>query len=343
MSLQVGPIDLSRAKDHLYTETIEPRLFDILAAVLEPNSHTTPAVAVGQINNLLYDSQDGNLLYDAQDSRVSVTDAEASGLAQRLWLVLIQVVQLIPHDHEGQDKLVELLHSLTQLPPITRKFWGTRYYLWTDLPLLGQTLRDWWIGPDYDNDTIPKARVAFHWLNFNSFAARVLNADLAGWTNFAEWEVCQALERPPPLPEKWVIDCDIAVAAEWILRGGEGLFKRLSKEELGKDKDEFKEELSENKAELSEHKAKLIENKAELGENKEKLGEDEEKLNEYKARSLIAWVPYSGRPGFNRERWAYWKKRFGEIAEEADGSVLEWSAQAAAKMGEIDGQGSGKL
>ena len=79
----------------------------------------------------------------------------------------------------------------------------------------------------------PNEESARKWISLNSFAARVLNKDLADWTDFAVWQLRSSLEEP--VRAGAVADCDVAAAAEWILRGGEGLFARLEEGDLADD------------------------------------------------------------------------------------------------------------
>ena len=51
---------------------------------------------------------------------------------------------------------------------------------------------------------------------------------MISWTNFAIWELREALEEPSTGPK---LDCDIAVAAEWIEHSGTFLFSELTDEE----------------------------------------------------------------------------------------------------------------
>lgn len=148
----------------------------------------------------------------------------------------------------------------------------------------------------------------------NALLARILAANLARWINFAVWELCVGLEKPPAAP--WILDCQVAVAAQWILRGGERLWRLL---ELG---------------ELGEFDVKISEGVRDLSENFDEFG------NPKQRRHGLYDGTYKGKLGLVRERWEYWKMRFGQIADEAEGNASEWAARAAVRMREIDGQGS---
>lgn len=86
--------------------------------------------------------------------------------------------------------------------------------------------------PAFDDETAVE-EAAQKWINLNSFAARLLNSGLGKWTNFGIWELREGLEEPSQA--KPVVNCRVAVAAEWILRAGEGLFAQLSEKDLSDD------------------------------------------------------------------------------------------------------------
>lgn len=87
--------------------------------------------------------------------------------------------------------------------------------------------------PTYDGNS-PDGEKAQKWLNLNSFAARVLNKRLVKWTNFAIWGLRGALEEPSQ--SKPIMNHNLMTASEWILQGGEELFRQLS-EDLAAEED----------------------------------------------------------------------------------------------------------
>lgn len=62
------------------------------------------------------------------------------------------------------------------------------------------------------------------WVNFNSFAARLLNHDMVSWYRLTVWSLRNALEKPP---REDLFDCDVAAAAQWIIHSGVLLFSEL--------------------------------------------------------------------------------------------------------------------
>lgn len=74
------------------------------------------------------------------------------------------------------------------------------------------------------------------WVNFNSFAARLLNHDMVSWFKLAVWSLRDALETPP---RENLFDCDVAAAAQWIIHSGDLLFSVLEHDEEEPEADRF--------------------------------------------------------------------------------------------------------
>lgn len=62
----------------------------------------------------------------------------------------------------------------------------------------------------------------------NSFAARLLGKGLVPWTQFAIWQLRDALEEPI-LPGS-AMNCNISAATEWIFQGGVEFFRQLTED-----------------------------------------------------------------------------------------------------------------
>ncbi|KAF5857335.1 hypothetical protein ETB97_005950 [Aspergillus alliaceus] len=143
----------------------------------------------------------------------------------QVWDIFIQVARRIPHNHPFQDHMANLVESLASLPPLTVNIWQTSTRLWTDLPLLGPSMREAWISPTYEGRT-PTIEEAQSWINLNSFAARLLKLNMTLWTVFAVWELREALEEPC---EGSRLDCNVRVAAQWITHGASSLYRKADK------------------------------------------------------------------------------------------------------------------
>ncbi|KAB8249336.1 hypothetical protein F9C07_2285741 [Aspergillus flavus] len=138
----------------------------------------------------------------------------------QLWDIVIQGAREILHDHPLQDRLVELVSALTEIPPVTVELWESKTCLWTDLPLLGPSMREAWISPTHNNSK-PTSDEVVEWINLNAFAARLLNLHAISWTEFAVWELRAALEEPC---EGQALECNVVVAMVWIKHAGHILY-----------------------------------------------------------------------------------------------------------------------
>src|SRR5204863_6239114 len=70
-----------------------------------------------------------------------------------------------------------------------------------------------------------------HWVNLNSFAARLWDSGLTQWTVFAVWSMRDALEQSQ-IPARDLWESRMFAAAQWIEQSGLTLFKKLSDEVL---------------------------------------------------------------------------------------------------------------
>lgn len=92
----------------------EQRIFDILNDYLQPSSTTPPSEAAQAIHAL------------------TPTQEENSALENFLWSTwgtIVGIVKQIPHNHPSQDRLVDLIHALTELPPTTVSIWNVSVLL----------------------------------------------------------------------------------------------------------------------------------------------------------------------------------------------------------------------
>ena len=104
-------IDLESIKDRYFIPELDQKPYDLWNDVLQPGSHVTPAEAAKRINELF------------PVRKPEHTDKSYAESAQRFlwyfWALLIQVVQLLPHEHQAQTKVVLILEELSRLPPTT--------------------------------------------------------------------------------------------------------------------------------------------------------------------------------------------------------------------------------
>ncbi|PTB77829.1 hypothetical protein M440DRAFT_1421569 [Trichoderma longibrachiatum ATCC 18648] len=155
---------------------------------------------------------------------------DAEGFLWPLWDLLIDIAKCIPlDDNERISSLVGIVTSLQakQQQGETVEIWGSSHDLWSDLPLFGAVMREAWNGnPDFEGSPEDAAKIA-EWLSLNSFAARLLGASAAFWTNFALWELRDGLEEP--LSNEEARDTHLTTASEWMIRAGKVLYDEVRK------------------------------------------------------------------------------------------------------------------
>jgi hypothetical protein len=123
---------------HPSTLDVEPKVFSLLNAYLQPSSEVAAAIVAQEITQL-YPT-------DPASQQPGTYDTEAYDFLLRLWELLISVVEQIPWQHPSQDKMIELMKAIRDSPnPATISFEdgvSHRVKLWTDLPVLSSVLTD---------------------------------------------------------------------------------------------------------------------------------------------------------------------------------------------------------
>ncbi|GIJ85233.1 hypothetical protein Asppvi_004089 [Aspergillus pseudoviridinutans] len=144
------------------------------------------------------------------------------------WGVVHNVAQQIPYTAHEQDRLAELIKALKDLTSQTKTVymasWDQSFDLWGDLPMLGPTFREM-----YDRMvSLSDEEEREHWQSLNAYAARLTRDGSADLIIFAKYaiegmlpeELEQALVGDTP---RSVLECRIAVAAEWVIHCGQRL------------------------------------------------------------------------------------------------------------------------
>ncbi|EFR00783.1 hypothetical protein MGYG_03787 [Nannizzia gypsea CBS 118893] len=185
---------------------VHQKLFDVLKTFLQPGSNAAPSSAAKDIDDLTPGKR------QADDGKPK-EDYESFLL--EIWNSIIEIAKQIPSDHASQDRLVELVKALSELPPIETEIWGSTVKVWADLPLLGPAMREAWIEPTSHNQA-PTTEDAQRWINQNAFAARLLNLEQISWSNFAVWSLRSALEEKPGTAAQ-SHKCEVSAAAQWML------------------------------------------------------------------------------------------------------------------------------
>ncbi|KAJ4417874.1 hypothetical protein N0V82_005931 [Gnomoniopsis sp. IMI 355080] len=115
--------------------------------------------------------------------RCHLEDRILSGYLLHVWSMFIELGKRIPHNDEGQDRLVELLRELVHLPPMEVRTWDGNDAPWTDLPTLDDALLSAW--DDLYDPEFQHSEPESNWVNYFSFLGRLVAADITpDW-----WEI----------------------------------------------------------------------------------------------------------------------------------------------------------
>ncbi|EAW12875.1 DUF3632 domain-containing protein [Aspergillus clavatus NRRL 1] len=186
-------------------DTTEQRVFDIL-------------------NDHLRNSTPASETATAINAWTPTEDAEAiESFLWSVWAVFIHIAKQIPHDDAAQDQLVEVITALTALPPRTIQIWDSETRLWTDLPILGPSLRESWNQPTAPAYTSSTPQATTEWINLQAFTARLMSRRDPSLSLFAVWSLRSALEEELKGAER---DGEVAAATMWMLYGGQALFEQ---------------------------------------------------------------------------------------------------------------------
>ena len=127
---------------------------------------------------------------DSSSPELNESECSLEGFLWSLWAMVVKLIQQIPHNHPWQDKMVELLSAIKEVPRrVTpemgqlERSWGKGF--WKDLPIFGAEVRETWNrGPlekipegvfMYPGDTPFPPDV---WTNLNAFTARLTAASV---------------------------------------------------------------------------------------------------------------------------------------------------------------------
>lgn len=206
------------------TAKIQSQLIDIVDPALngqDPSSVDADSVA-----------SDIDALYKADHS----SDNKAEEFIYTLWSLYISIVKQLSVDDPRLPLLASIAISLKGRSSGKVKVWREATDVWKGEPLLASCVRDAWnFSPRYDGSDKDSATIR-SWITLNSFAARLLGADAATWSNFAIWSLRSGLEEEEEPSSEVARDSAVAIAYEWIAHAGKVL--------ADKSRDGGKEELS---------------------------------------------------------------------------------------------------
>ncbi|PHH61373.1 hypothetical protein CDD81_451 [Ophiocordyceps australis] len=193
----------------------EPQLINILSAALNSTSScSSPQSAADKAASQI------DQLYPGSSSSADSIEA----FLWSFWSLLIAAAKKISATDNTRHKLlVDIVAKLKTCRDEHVELWGQQTRVWGELPMLGPCMREAWnLRPDFNSAS---DEAIAEWISLNSFAARLLAADLQPWINFAIWELRASLEEEPPSTTK-ARDAGLAASCEWISHAGPTLHRQ---------------------------------------------------------------------------------------------------------------------
>jgi hypothetical protein len=154
-------------------------LYDIFATVIESDGGENALASAARDINVLFFQFGG--------------ESASGGFFWGLWWLLHGMAVKLPWEGTYQDRLVDLLVTLRELPnPLEIEIpqWWTSN-LWTDLPLLGANARE-----EYDRYKDPK-KLTQEGLSMDAFIARYTQHGVSNFAWLGLWVFHEALEVEP--------------------------------------------------------------------------------------------------------------------------------------------------
>ena len=159
------------------------------------------------------------------------------GFLWDLWAEMVNLIKEVPHSHPWQDRMVELLSAIKEVPrQVTPKMeelersWGRAS--WQDLPVFGAEVREAWNQGPWEK--IPGGLVGFDdyftpdvWASLNAFTARITVASVSDFETYAIWILRHTLEVERKNEE---VDDNLPAAAVWIIYAGQIIYHNAAKE-----------------------------------------------------------------------------------------------------------------
>ncbi|KAL4064740.1 hypothetical protein V8B97DRAFT_2025945 [Scleroderma yunnanense] len=195
---------------------VEQFTFAILNEYLQPSSSASPIDTALQLNN--------GLPWGHPD-----VDRDVSAMMACIWDLVFRLAQQIPHDHPSQERLVQFIIALRDLPIDTPSF-------------LGDPVEHFWRGVfEFSMDacflTIPRVDIATdentrqRWYNFNAFIARLARdgIGLRCAPFFCIWALYDLEVEPDPRSKAHKnyarrLDVEVPIAGRWIILCGQWIY-----------------------------------------------------------------------------------------------------------------------
>ena len=179
------------------------------------------------------------LVWDISSLELHEGRLSLEGFLWGLWAEMVDLIIGIPHSDPWQDKLVELLGAMKEVPRrVTpgmvelERSWGLAF--WHNLPIFGAEVRETWNEapweerPDdlfgYRKNTpfSPNA-----WASLNAFTARITAASVSNFEIYAIWILKHVLEQERKDEE---VDNNLPAATMWIIYAGRIVYHNAAKD-----------------------------------------------------------------------------------------------------------------
>ncbi|KAK4653969.1 hypothetical protein QC762_510247 [Podospora pseudocomata] len=148
----------------------------------------------------------------------------ADTLLWNLWVMLFEVVRIVPIEHPWHAALAAGMNNLRSRGGLVVELEDCTLN-WADLPDLSMYVFDKWFDPteldDYTSEDIDA------WKRWNSFASQLLNEEYMNWIIFPYWELRSALEFPPP-EDPTIFECRLWVATQWLTQCAELVYNEMT-------------------------------------------------------------------------------------------------------------------
>lgn len=147
------------------------------------------------------------------------------------WMIVLSdliwdIAKRVPCDHEGQNKLVQLLHALKRLPTIQtiKNYQGEQIPAWDGFNHWHDSMRFALDYPEKRKD--PSQQTCDQYVNASAFAARVHAAGVQSpLKSHAFVAIGTAVEEA--IPEDELLPCHLIGGAQWIVLATEWLWRDI--------------------------------------------------------------------------------------------------------------------
>ena len=184
------------------------------------------------------------LVRDISSLELNEGGSNLEGFLWGLWAKIVDLIIGIPHGHPWQDKLVELLGAMKEVPrQVTPGMvelegsWGSTF--WHNLPIFGAEVRETWNDAPWNDAPMEerpdglfgsRKNTPFSptvWASLNAFTARITAASVSNFEIYAIWVLKHTLEQERKDEE---VDNNLPAATMWIIYAGQIVYHNAAKD-----------------------------------------------------------------------------------------------------------------